>query len=87
MLTHCNSTALAFPSSIEALFLTVKSNPPLLLQKLKDVQEFLNLPQMELRSRQVKIHTGQLSDYIKNWDDVKVTLNGTAYEHLLHADY
>ncbi|XP_022950869.1 uncharacterized protein LOC111453839 isoform X2 [Cucurbita moschata] len=55
--------------------------------RLKDVQEFLNLPQMELRSRQVKIHTGQLSDYIKNWDDVKVTLNGTAYEHLLHADY
>lgn len=54
---------------------------------LKDVQEFLNLPQMELTSRQIKIHKGQLADHIKNWEDVKVTLNGTAYEHLLRADY
>ncbi|KAL2646770.1 hypothetical protein AAZV13_05G075600 [Glycine max] len=55
--------------------------------KLKDVQEFLGLPQMELTSRQVKIHRGPLSDHIKNWDDVNRTLAGTIYESFLHADY
>ncbi|CAJ1942779.1 unnamed protein product [Sphenostylis stenocarpa] len=55
--------------------------------KLKDVQEFLGLPQMELTSRQVKIHRGPLSDHIKNWDDVNNTLQGTAYESFLQADY
>ncbi|KAG5098019.1 hypothetical protein JHK82_047873 [Glycine max] len=55
--------------------------------KLKDVQEFLGLPQMELTSRQVKIHRGPLSDHIKNWDDVNRTLTGTVYESFLHADY
>ncbi|KAE8672614.1 P-loop containing nucleoside triphosphate hydrolases superfamily protein isoform 4 [Hibiscus syriacus] len=38
--------------------------------KLEDVQEFLGLPKMELTSRQVKIHKGPLSDFVKNWDDV-----------------
>ena len=57
------------------------------LQKLQDVQEFLGLPQMELTSRQVKIHRGPLSDHIKNWDDVNKTLQGTAYESFLQADY
>ncbi|XP_020239721.1 uncharacterized protein LOC109818611 isoform X2 [Cajanus cajan] len=55
--------------------------------KLKDVQEFLGLPQMELSSRQVKIHRGTLSSHIKNWDDVNRTLKGTAYEKFLHSDY
>ncbi|TKY55723.1 Nodulation protein H [Spatholobus suberectus] len=55
--------------------------------KLKDVQGFLGLPQMELTSRQVKIHRGPLSDHIKNWDDVNRTLKGTDYESFLHADY
>lgn len=55
--------------------------------KLVDVLEFLALPQMELRSRQVKIHKGPLSDHIKNWNDVKMTLRGTPYERFLHADY
>ncbi|XP_054825097.1 uncharacterized protein LOC129322755 isoform X2 [Prosopis cineraria] len=54
--------------------------------KLKDVLEFLGLPRMDLRSRQVKIHRGPLSEYIKNWDDVKRTLNGTIYESFLEAD-
>ncbi|KAE9613029.1 hypothetical protein Lal_00027357 [Lupinus albus] len=54
---------------------------------LKDVQEFLGLPRMELTSRQVKIHRGPLSDHIQNWDDVKKTLNGTNYESFLEADY
>ncbi|KAF5736129.1 hypothetical protein HS088_TW14G00264 [Tripterygium wilfordii] len=54
---------------------------------LKDVQEFLRLPVMELTSRQVKIHKGSLSMHIKNWDDVNKTLNGTTYEKFLHADY
>ncbi|KAJ1395567.1 Sulfotransferase domain [Sesbania bispinosa] len=55
--------------------------------KLKDVQEFLGLPQMELTSRQIKIHRGHLSDHIRNWDDVTKTLKGTAYESFLQADY
>ncbi|KAL2333570.1 hypothetical protein Fmac_014783 [Flemingia macrophylla] len=55
--------------------------------KLKDVQEFLGLPQKELTSRQIKIHRGPLSNHIKNWDDVNRTLKGTAYESFLHADY
>ncbi|XP_059623877.1 uncharacterized protein LOC132266884 [Cornus florida] len=55
--------------------------------KLVDVQEFLKLPQMDLRSRQVKIHKGPLSDHIKNWDDVNKTLKGTTYESFLRVDY
>ncbi|XP_022751284.1 uncharacterized protein LOC111299992 [Durio zibethinus] len=55
--------------------------------KLKDVQELLGLPQMELTSRQVKIHKGSLSDFVSNWDDVNKTLNGTEYESFLRADY
>ncbi|KAL0343660.1 UNVERIFIED_CONTAM: hypothetical protein Sangu_1253400 [Sesamum angustifolium] len=55
--------------------------------KLVDVQEFLGLPLMELKSRQIKIHKGLLSEHIKNWDDVNKTLQGTAYESFLHTDY
>lgn len=49
------------------------------LQKLKDVQEFLKLPVRELTSHQVKIHRGPLSDLISNWDEVHQSLNGTSY--------
>ncbi|KAE8695357.1 putative 40S ribosomal protein S9 [Hibiscus syriacus] len=55
--------------------------------KLKDVQEFLGLPPTGLTSRQVKIHKGLLSDFVKNWDDVVKTLNGTRYKSFLEADY
>ncbi|KAK4262278.1 hypothetical protein QN277_027860 [Acacia crassicarpa] len=55
--------------------------------KLQDVLEFLGLPQRELRSRQVKIHRGPMSEHAKNWDDVKRTLNGTIYESFLGPDY
>ncbi|XP_057730276.1 uncharacterized protein LOC130945582 isoform X1 [Arachis stenosperma] len=55
--------------------------------ELKGVLDFLGLPQMELTSRQVKIHRGPLSDHIKNWEDVNKTLQGTAYESFLQADY
>lgn len=58
-----------------------------LMQKLRDVQDFLGLPQMELTSRHVKIHRGPLSDHIQNWDDVNKTLKGTIYESFLEADY
>lgn len=54
--------------------------------KLMDVQKFLALPQMELTSRQVKIHKGPLSEHVKNWDDVKRTLRGTTFESFLHRD-
>ena len=40
---------------------------PCFLQMLKDLQEFLKLPQMVLTSRQIKIHKGPLSDQFKNW--------------------
>ncbi|KAJ6733085.1 PROTEIN putative EXPRESSED-RELATED [Salix koriyanagi] len=55
--------------------------------KLKDVQAFLGLPVMDLTSRQVKIHKGSLSDHVMNWEDINKTLNGTAYESFLQADY
>lgn len=55
--------------------------------KLKDVQEFLNLPVMELTSRQVKIHKGPVSDLISNWDKVNRALSGTVYESFIHDDY
>lgn len=55
--------------------------------KLEDVIEFLRLPQMNLTSRQVKIHSGPPQEHIKNWDDVNKTLKGTAYESFLRSDY
>ncbi|XP_057491777.1 uncharacterized protein LOC130777421 [Actinidia eriantha] len=55
--------------------------------KLVEVQEFLKLPLMDLTSRQVKIHKGPLWEHIKNWEDVNKTLQGTAYESFLRADY
>ncbi|KAL1214360.1 hypothetical protein V5N11_007283 [Cardamine amara subsp. amara] len=54
---------------------------------LKQVQEFLNIPVKDLSSRQVKIHRGDLSEHIKNWEDINKTLNGTEYEKYLRADY
>lgn len=58
-----------------------------LLQKLKEVLEFLGLPVIELTSRQVKIHKGPLSEHINNWNEVAKTLKGTTYESFLQADY
>ncbi|KAI8532852.1 hypothetical protein RHMOL_Rhmol11G0246900 [Rhododendron molle] len=55
--------------------------------KLLDVQDFLRVPQMELKSRQVKIHKGSLSQQVENWDDIQNTLKGTPYESFLHSDY
>ncbi|KAJ7946035.1 Sulfotransferase [Quillaja saponaria] len=55
-------------------------------EKLMDVQDFLKVPQRELKSRQVRIHKGSLSNQIENWNDVKKTLNGTKYESFLRAD-
>ncbi|XP_023728959.1 uncharacterized protein LOC111876643 [Lactuca sativa] len=55
--------------------------------KLIQVEDFLDLPRMELSSRQVKIHNGPLSEHIKNWEDVKKSLTGTPYERYLRVDY
>lgn len=57
-----------------------------MIQKLKDVQEFLKVPYRELESRQVKIHTAPLSMQIENWDEVQKTLTGTSYESFLYKD-
>ena len=58
-----------------------------IVQKLLKVQEFLKVPMRELRSRQVKIHKGSLSNHIQNWDDVEKAVNGTQYESYLYGDY
>ncbi|KAJ0010920.1 hypothetical protein Pint_34453 [Pistacia integerrima] len=55
--------------------------------KLVDVQEFLKVPQRDLKSRQVKIHKGALSNYVENWDDVRKALEGTRYQGFLHGEY
>lgn len=55
--------------------------------KLVEVQDFLKVPQIDLKSRQVKIHKGSLSRQVENWGDIKRTLKGTPYESFLHADY
>ncbi|PIA56383.1 hypothetical protein AQUCO_00700596v1 [Aquilegia coerulea] len=55
--------------------------------KLADVLEFLRVPQQDLKSRQVKIHKGSLSEQVNNWDDIHSTLKGTQYESYLQADY
>ncbi|CAK7329832.1 unnamed protein product [Dovyalis caffra] len=55
--------------------------------KLLDVQDFLKVPQRELKSRQVKIHKGSLSNYVENWDEVQKSLKGTHYENFLSGDY
>lgn len=54
---------------------------------LNDVQDFLKVPRMDLRSRQVKIHKAPLSLQVENWIDVEKALKGTPYESFLHADY
>ncbi|KAL0360799.1 UNVERIFIED_CONTAM: hypothetical protein Sradi_3764400 [Sesamum radiatum] len=59
----------------------------ILLQKLVQVQEFLKLPAQNLTSGQVKIHSGPLSRYVANWEDVRKKLEGTSYENLLNTDY
>ncbi|XP_020693185.1 uncharacterized protein LOC110107303 isoform X1 [Dendrobium catenatum] len=55
--------------------------------KLVDVLDFLRMPQRELKSRHVKIHTRPLSDQIENWDVVSQSLEGTEYESFLHSDH
>ncbi|ONK56351.1 uncharacterized protein A4U43_C10F7520 [Asparagus officinalis] len=54
--------------------------------KLKEVLEFLRVPQRKLKSRQVKIHTRPLSEQIENWDAVSKALKGTEYESFLQSD-
>ncbi|KAJ8438996.1 hypothetical protein Cgig2_012992 [Carnegiea gigantea] len=55
--------------------------------KLHDVQEFLRLPFRNLTSCQVKIHSRPLERQVENWDEIANTLNQTAYERFLRADY
>ncbi|GAA0156684.1 hypothetical protein LIER_14116 [Lithospermum erythrorhizon] len=54
--------------------------------KLVDVQKFLGLPVQELRSGQVKIHKGHLSQRVENWENVQKALKGTSYEAFLDKD-
>ncbi|KAL2344842.1 hypothetical protein Fmac_006127 [Flemingia macrophylla] len=55
--------------------------------KLMEVQDFLKVPRMDLKSRQVKIHKGSLSSHVENWNDVSKALTGTPYENYLREDY
>ncbi|GKB46925.1 hypothetical protein Tco_0897678 [Tanacetum coccineum] len=54
---------------------------------LNDIQDFLRIPRMGLKSRQVKIHKGPLREQVENWGDILKVLNGTPYESILHEDY
>lgn len=56
-------------------------------QRLDDVQEFLKVPKLNLKSRQVKIHHGPLSQHVQNWEEVQKTLKGTGFENFLLEDY
>lgn len=49
-------------------------------EKLDQVQRFLGVPPISLKSRQVKIHTKSLSEQIQNWDMVYKALQGTEFE-------
>ena len=51
------------------------------------MQEFLKVPKLNLKSRQVKIHHGPLSQHVQNWEEVQKTLNGTGFENFLLEDY
>ncbi|VVA98534.1 unnamed protein product [Arabis nemorensis] len=55
--------------------------------KLDDVQEFLKVPKLDLKSQQVKIHHGPFSQHVQNWEDVQTTLKGTGFENFLLEDY
>ncbi|KDP23013.1 hypothetical protein JCGZ_01697 [Jatropha curcas] len=55
--------------------------------KLLEVQDFLKVPQRDLKSCQIKIHKGPLSNQIDNWKDVQEALKGTNYESFLYGDY
>ncbi|XP_065872721.1 uncharacterized protein [Euphorbia lathyris] len=55
--------------------------------KLVEVQDFLKVPRRDLKSRQVKIHKGSLSNQIENWVEVEKALKGTSYESFLYGDH
>lgn len=56
--------------------------------KMRDVLEFLNVPQRRLVSRHVKIHTSPLKQQIENWKSVIEVIEGTQYESFIHSsDY
>ncbi|KAL3538891.1 hypothetical protein ACH5RR_002257 [Cinchona calisaya] len=55
--------------------------------KLREVQDFLRVPQMDLNSRQVKIHKGSLSSQVENWVEIEKALKGSPYESFLQEDY
>ncbi|ESW28537.1 hypothetical protein PHAVU_003G294900 [Phaseolus vulgaris] len=55
--------------------------------KLRDVQDFLKVPQMDLKSRQVKIHKGSLSSQVGNWEDIRKALTGTPFQSFIREDY
>ncbi|CAN0878961.1 Nodulation protein H [Linum grandiflorum] len=55
--------------------------------KLSGVLDFLKVPQQELKSRQVKIHKGSLSNQVQNWEEVQAALQGTEYQSFLDIDY
>ncbi|CAL1410073.1 unnamed protein product [Linum trigynum] len=55
--------------------------------KLYEVLDFLKVPQRELKSRQVKIHKGSLSNHVENWEEVQAALQGTQYKAFLDIDY
>ncbi|KMZ75884.1 P-loop containing nucleoside triphosphate hydrolases superfamilyprotein [Zostera marina] len=55
--------------------------------KLQDVMKFLKLPEKELKSQQVKIHTEVLTEQVMNWEKVCRTLKGSRFETFLYSNY
>lgn len=56
--------------------------------KMRDVLEFLNVPQRRLVSRHVKIHTKPLKEQIENWKSVIEVIKGTHYQSFIaSSDY
>ncbi|KMZ61588.1 hypothetical protein ZOSMA_50G00020 [Zostera marina] len=47
---------------------------------------FLKLPEKNLKSQQVKIHTQVLTEQVKNWEEVRRTLKGSRFQTFLHSN-
>ncbi|KAJ4844752.1 hypothetical protein Tsubulata_003448, partial [Turnera subulata] len=53
----------------------------------EDIVKNRTVPRKDLRSRQVKIHKGSLSNQVENPDEVTRALQGTHYESFLYGEY
>lgn len=57
------------------------------VQVVERLQAFLGVTPGPVRSLQVPIHTQALQHHVANWEEVKSTLAGTAYEPMLYDQF